>query len=239
MFKGKKISLVLPALNEAQNISRAIGKFQSLDYIDEVIVIDNNSTDGTGKIAQKAGAKVVRETRQGYGFALRRGMKEASGDYIILCEPDGTFIASDTRRLLSHIKDYDMITGTRTHPKYYTQNANMGPFLRFGNIFVAKIIQTLYHTKPLSDCGCTFRILKRGLVKKLLPKFTVGGQHFLAELVVLTALLGGTIFEIPINYRGRIGRSKITGSLKTSVIVGLKMLGVIFNYKLHHSNQKF
>lgn len=231
MLNGKKVSVVLPAFNEAKNIKKAISEFRSVKLIDEILVIDNNSSDDTASLAQKTGAKVIKETRQGYGFALRRGMQEATGDYIILSEPDGTFIASDTERLLSYIDKYDMVTGTRTNPSYFTKDANMGFFLRFGNIAVARLMQFLYRTSPLTDCGCTFRVLRRPLVRKLLPRFTVGGQHFLSELAVLTSLLGGTIFEIPVRYQKRVGRSKITGSLITSIKIGLRMLGVIIRYK--------
>lgn len=230
MLKGKKISLILPAFNESENIGQALDSFKKLNFIDEIIVVDNNSTDNTEDIARKKGAKVFKEKNQGYGFALRRGLTEASGDYIILSEPDGTFVPSDSKKLLAHINDYDMVTGTRTDSAFITRGANMGYFLRFGNIAVAKLIQLLYKTSSLSDCGCTFRVLRRSLVKKLLPKFTVGGQHFLAELVVLTSLSGEKILEIPVRYQKRIGRSKITGSLKTSLTVGLQMIGTIFKY---------
>lgn len=239
MFKGKKVSLVLPAYNEAENIARAVLDFKKLNLFDEIIVVDNNSTDETAKLTKASGATVVKELKQGYGFALRRGMTEATGDYIVLAEPDGTFLAKDTLKLISFIKDYDMVTGTRTNPKYFTPDANMGPFLRFGNIAVAKLIQYLYHTNTLSDCGCTFRVLKRSLVKKLLPRFTVGGQHFLSELVVLSAISEGSILEIPIIYRKRIGKSKITGSLKTSILVGLRMIGVALSYKIFGANKFF
>lgn len=231
MFKGKKISLVLPAYNEEKNIINAIEDFQKLKIIDEIIVVDNNSKDKTAELARKKGAIVIKEIQQGYGYAIRRGLKEALGDYIILSEPDGTFAALDTLRLLSYIDHYDMVTGTRTNPRYFTKNANMGPFLRFGNIFVAKVMQKLYGLPAISDCGCTFRILKKQLASKLLPKFAVGGQHFLSELVVLTSLEKGTIYEMPVHYRERIGASKITGSFKTSLKVGIRMLVVILSYK--------
>jgi len=229
MFRGKKVSLALPAYNEAENIARAIDSFKKVGIIDEIIIVDNNSTDKTGELAKKKNVKVVNEIKQGYGFALRRGLKEATGYYMILSEPDGTFRASDSAKLLAYIEDYDMVAGTRTNPSFFTKDANMGYFLRFGNIVVAKIIQFLYRTSPLTDCGCTFRVLKRPLVNKLLPLFTVGGQHFLVELVVLTAVVGGSIYETPTHYKKRVGKSKITGSLKVSILVGLRMLGVIFS----------
>lgn len=231
MYKGKKCSLIFPAYNEEENIGQAIKEFQALKCFDEILVIDNNSVDQTAKIAQKEKAKVIKETKQGYGFALRRGLKEARGNYLVLCEPDGTFVARDVFKLLGHIKDYDMVLGTRTSKRFITKKANMGLFLRWGNILLAKIAAFLYQTNSLSDCGCTFRVLRRPLAKKILPHFTVGGSHFLPETVVLTALAGGSIWEVPVRYRARIGTSKITGSFKKTVTVGLRMAEIVFRYR--------
>lgn len=233
MYKGKKISLVFPAYNEEKNIAAAIKDFQSIKLVDEIIVVDNNSRDRTSQIAKKNGARVVLEKNQGYGFALRKGMDEARGDYIVLCEPDGTFDAHDLEKLLSHVKDYDLVMGTRTNKKYIRNGANMGPLLRFGNISVAKLIQVLFRTGSISDCGCTFRIFKKSIVEKILPYLTVGGSHFLPETVVLTKLSGGRIVEVPVHYGRRIGESKITGSFKRSVKVGANMILLILKYRFN------
>ncbi len=231
MYKGKKCSLIFPAYNEEENIGQAVKEFRALKCFDEILVIDNNSRDRTGEIARKEKAKVIRETKQGYGFALRRGMKEARGDYLVLCEPDGTFVAQDTFKLLGHIDKYDLVLGTRTSKKFITKKANMGPLLRYGNILLAKITALLYRTNSLSDCGCTFRVFQRPLAKKILPHLTVGGSHFLPETVVLTALSGGTLWEVPVRYRARIGTSKITGSLKKTITVGFRMGEIVFRYR--------
>lgn len=232
MYKGKKISLVLPAFNEEQSIKQVINEFKSLKIIDEIIVIDNNSKDATYKFAKSTGATVIKEKKQGYGFALRRGMKEASGEYIILCEPDGTFDPKDTFKLLSHIENVDMVQGTRTYKNYIQMGANLGILLRIGNIAVAKIMQMIYRTNKLTDCGCTFRILTNSHVKKILPFLKVGKSHFLPELVILTALAKKHIFEIPVRYKKRVGSSKITGSFRKTIFVALQMLYIIFKYKL-------
>lgn len=232
MYQGKKISLVLPAFNEAKNIDHAIKEFKILGCFDEIVVVDNNSTDETAAISQKNGARVVKEQRQGYGFALRQGLSQARGDYVVLSEPDGTFVANDVFKLLAPLKDFEMVTGTRTNQKFIAPGANMGFFLRMGNILVAKIIQFLFRTNSLSDCGCTFRALRQSLVKKILPHLKVGGSHFLPETVILTAFSGGTIFEVPVHYQKRVGTSKITGSLRRSFLVALRMLGLICRYRL-------
>ena len=77
---GKRVSIVFPAYNEAANIARAVREFRAVEVVDEVIVVDNNSRDGTGDLAREAGARVIHEGRQGYGNALRRGLREADGE---------------------------------------------------------------------------------------------------------------------------------------------------------------
>lgn len=232
MYKNQKVSLVFPAYNEEKNIAQAIKDFKNTKLIDEIIVVNNNCKDNTEKIAKKEGAKVVVESKQGYGFALRKGLQEAKGDLIVLCEPDATFRAGDLPKLLDLTKKYDLVMGTRTNKKYIQNGANMGFILRYGNIFVAKFLEILYGTGNLSDCGCTFRVFRKPIVKKILPYFTVGASHFLPETVVLTKIFGGNIIETPVRYGPRVGQSKITGSFKNSIKVGINMVGIILKNKI-------
>lgn len=233
MYKSKKVSLVFPAYNEEENIGEAIKDFQSIKLVDEIIVVDNNSKDKTSDIARKEGARVVIEKNQGYGFALRRGMKEAKGGLVVLCEPDATFSSLDLPKLLSFTDKYDLVMGTRTNKRYIRKGANMGRLLRFGNMSVAKIMQLMYGLNNVSDCGCTFRVFNKAIVSRILPYLTVGGSHFLPETVVLTKLAGGKIIETPVHYGRRLGQSKITGSFKKSIKVGLEMLGIILKNKIN------
>ncbi len=232
MWQGKRVSVVVPAYNEAANIERAVADFASFEAIDEVLVVDNNSRDDTGRRAEEAGARVVPESRQGYGYALRRGLAEASGDYIVLAEPDGTFIAKDVLKLLAYADDFDLVLGTRTTRELIWREANMGWFLRVGNWVVAKLLQVLFDAPSLSDCGCTLRLVRREAAVRMLPRLTVGGSHFLPEMVCLALLDGRRIIEVPVNYRGRVGESKITGSFETAIRVGLRMIGIILRYRL-------
>jgi glycosyltransferase involved in cell wall biosynthesis len=200
--------------------------------VDEVVVVDNNSRDGTGPRAAAAGARVVRERRQGYGFALRRGLAEATGDYIVLAEPDGTFVGGDVLKLLVYADEFDLVLGTRTTRELIWREANMGWFLRVGNWLVAKLLQALFGGPSLSDCGCTLRLIGRAAAERLNPRFTVGGSHFLPEMVCLALLERMRVIEVPVNYRGRVGESKITGSVETAVRVGARMIGLILRYRL-------
>jgi len=232
MYEGRKVSVVFPAYNEAAGIEAAVAEFLGSPYVDEVIVVDNNSTDGTAELAARAGARVVREPRQGYGFALQRGMREATGDLIILAEPDGTFTARDILKLLAYADDFDLVLGTRTARELIWREANMGWFLRVGNWAVAKLLQVLFGGPSLSDCGCTLRLIHRPALLRLVDRFTVGGSHFLPEMVILALADGLRVIEIPVNYRGRVGQSKITGSRIRALSVGLRMLGLIMAYRV-------
>ncbi|MCC6177235.1 MAG: glycosyltransferase family 2 protein [Chloroflexi bacterium] len=232
MWEGKRVVVVFPAYNEAANIGRAVREFRAVPVVDQVLVVDNNSRDGTGDLASEAGARVVHETRQGYGNALRRGLHEADGDFVVLAEPDGTFVARDVVKLLAYADEFDMVMGTRTTRELIWDQANMGWFLRVGNVAVAKLLQVLFDGPSLSDCGCTLRLIRRGALDRFADRLTVGGSHFLPEMVVLALQAGLRVIEIPVNYRGRVGESKITGSRVTTVKVGSRMVGLILDYRL-------
>jgi glycosyltransferase involved in cell wall biosynthesis len=232
MWQGRTVSIIFPAYNEDANIAQAVADFGSLDAVDEVVVVDNNSRDQTAPRAAAAGARVVPEPRQGYGFALRRGLADGTGDYLVLAEPDGTFMGKDVLKLLAYADDFDLVLGTRTTPELIWREANMGLFLRWGNWFVAKLLQTLFDGPSLSDCGCTLRLIRRDAALRMLNRFTVGGSHFLPEMVCLGLLDRLRVIEVPVNYRGRVGESKITGSLRTGVNVGAQMIALILRYRL-------
>ncbi len=231
MWEGKTVSVVLPAYNEEDNIKKAIEDFAGSRYVDEVIVVDNNSTDLTPDEVKKTRAKLIYEPAQGFGNAVQRGLREARGDYVILAEPDGTFSGKDTLKLLSYSDDFDMILGTRTSKDLVWSGANMGFALKWGNWLVAKMLEFLFNGPSMTDMGCTMRLIKRDLLEKFIYKFTVGGSHFLAEMTVLAILNGGKIVEVPVNYLPRVGKSKITGSKWRTVKVGFNMVRTILKYR--------
>ena len=234
---GKTVTVVFPAYNEAANIARAVRDFLGVPAVDEVLVVDNNSRDGTGDLAREAGARVVLETKQGYGNALQRGLREASGDYIVLAEPDGTFVATDVVKLLAYADELDMVMGTRTTRELIWEQANMGWFLRVGNWAVAKLLQLLFDGPSLSDCGCTLRLIRREAAQQIVGQLTVGGSHFLPEMVILGLKKHVRLIEIPVNYRSRVGESKITGSRVTTLKVGGRMIGLILSYRLQRRHR--
>jgi glycosyltransferase involved in cell wall biosynthesis len=212
MYNNLTVGVVFPAYDEEQNIVSAVEDFFSTGAVDEIIVVDNNSKDRTAKLVRnKTKARLVSESKQGYGAALTRGLKESRTDLVILAEPDGTFLGRDVLKLLAYAEDFDLVLGTRTSKLLIWSGANMEWFLRFGNIAVAKLLEVLFNTPQLTDCGCTLRLVHRDKLPLFVDRLTVTGSHFLPEMVILARRAGLSMLEIPVNYRTRIGESKITG----------------------------
>jgi glycosyltransferase involved in cell wall biosynthesis len=233
---GETVSVVFPAYDEAESITEAVTAFRALDAVDEVLVVDNNSRDATARLAAAAGARVVHETRQGYGFALRRGLAETTGDLVVLAEPDGTFSAGDVHKLLAYCADADLVLGTRTTRELIWEEANMPWLLRSGNWVVAKLLELLFNTPSLSDVGCTLRLVRRDALERFRSQLTVGGSHFLPEMVVLARLNGVSMIEVPVNYHARTGESKITGSLNGTLRTGVNMIRLVLRYRFAASS---
>lgn len=232
MWRNQRVSVVLPTYNERASLYQACRDAWDSGFVDEVIVVDNNATQGSADEARRGGAHVVFESTQGYGAAIQRGLREATGDLLFVSEPDGTFSAQDFVKLLAYSDDFDVVYGTRTTLQLIWGGANMGWFLRIGNVAVAKLAEVLFNTSQLSDVGCTMRLLRRNAYEQMAPLFTVNGSHFGPEMMVLSFLLGLRVIQIPVNYRTRVGESAVTGDALTAVKVGCQMIALIARYRL-------
>ena len=228
MYENKTVSVVMPALNEEESIGELVREFKDCNYVDEVIVVDNNSQDQTARNALGSGARVVKEPRRGYGYACRRALLEATGDYIILVESDDTYTPKDVIKFLAYAKDFDLIQGTRTTKELIARSANMYFLLKWGNWFVAKILQVFYNGPSLSDMGCTYRLIKRDALRKIEGYLSVGGSAFLADMTTVALKSRIKTIEISVNYRARKGKSKITGSFLRTAALALNMIAIIF-----------
>lgn len=236
MYQGERVMVGMPAYNEAENISAAVESFRSLDTVDGVLVVDNNSDDGTATLAEDAGASVVSERRQGYGHACRRALREMSergADLLILVEPDGTFVATDVEKLLAYSSDFDFVVGTRTSPQLIWEGANMDPFLRWGNWFVGKLVEVLHNTSNLTDVGCTFRLISADAYDEVRDRFRIGGSHFSPHMLIEASREDISMIEVPVNYRSRKGTSKITGERWPAFKLGLVMIWLVVSEWYH------
>jgi len=236
MYLGKKVSVVFPVYNEKENIRAAIEEFLQHPAVDEIIAVDNNSTDGSDSEIQNTSARYVKEVRQGYGAALQRGMREATGDLIVTVEPDGTFIAGDLDKLLVYSRDYEVVFGTRTsrNPVWSggDPGANMDFVLRMGNWAVAKMLEYLFNGPSFTDVGCTYKLIHRHAYEKIRNSLAVAGSHFSPEYMIRVLQHKLAVVEIPVNYGERVGESKITGKRSAAIALGFRMIFFILQERI-------
>ena len=231
MWEGKRVSVVLMTYAERGSIRRVIEGFLGTGLVDEVVVVDNNAEAGTAEEVAKTPARRVEEPKQGYGHATRRGMLEATGDLIVLAEPDGTFLPEDIRKLLVYSGECDAVFGTRTTRELIWQGANMDWYLRWGNWAVAKLMEVAFNTTHLSDVGCTYRLFHRPLARRLAAEMQIGGSHAGPELMLRTISGANRFIEVPVNYLPRVGYSSVTGHPGKAVVLGLRMVLLIMRFR--------
>jgi glycosyltransferase involved in cell wall biosynthesis len=206
--------------------------------VHEVLVMDNQSADGTADLARAAGAVVHSRPLAGYGDALCQAMDAASGDILVLVEADGTFRAKDLGKLLEYLKDADMVVGTRTTRQMIEQGANMDGLLRWGNVVVGKLIEALWwRLEPrFTDVGCTYRAIWRDAYRRIRPHLTRVDAAFSPEMMIEMLRVEGRIIEVPVSYyRRRGGESKHSSSRWHSVRTGFKMIGLILSKRANLS----
>jgi glycosyltransferase involved in cell wall biosynthesis len=237
MWRGARVSVVFPTYNERESIYDAIEEFFASGHVDEIVVVNNNAATGTDDEVRRTAARLVHEPQQGYGYAIRRGFREATGDLIVVAEPDGTFRGHDVVKLLAFSDDFDVIYGSRTYRQFIWTGANMGFFLRWGNYAVAKLMEFLFNGTNLTDVGCTMRLIKRSALQEIEPDFRVGGSFFGPEMMLLSLLSGQAMVQIPINYTKRVGTSSVTGDPVKAVRLGLRMIALIVEYRLRSALQ--
>jgi glycosyltransferase involved in cell wall biosynthesis len=231
MWNGKHVSVVLMTYAERDSIRRVIDGFFATGVVDEVVVVDNNAEAGTAAEVARTAARIVHEPQQGYGHATRRGLLEATGELVVLAEPDGTFLPEDISKLLVYSEECDVVLGTRTTREMIWHGANMDFGLRWGNWAVAKLIEFSFNTSHLSDVGCTFRLLSRDVAQRIAATMTVGGNHAGVEVILLTIVSGARFVEVPLNYLPRVGTSSVTGKRLAAAQVGLAMIRLVLRYR--------
>lgn len=231
MWNDKSVSVIFPTYREENSIYRVIKDFLSTGLVDEVVVVSNNAAPETITEVKRTPAILLEEEKQGYGYAIRKGLMRARGDYIIVAEPDGTFIAEDLLAMLEKAEDFDVVFGSRTHREYLEKGA-MNPLVRLGNIALAMLTRFLFKSPEMDDVGCTFRLIKRDALEKIKGKFSVGGNHFSMEFILLCLIKGLKAVMIPVHYRKRIGKSHGASNLIKAVKIGLAMVGLMLRFRV-------
>ena len=232
MWEGKTLSVVLMTYAERDSIRRVIEGFFETGVVDEVLVVNNNAEAGTSEEVAQTDAREVFEPKQGYGHAIRRGLAEATGDLVLLAEPDGTFVPADVFKMLSYSGECEAVLGTRTTRELIWSGANMGWFLRWGNWAVAKLVEVMFNTSHISDMGCSYRLFSRRMADYLAERMKIGESHAGAEIMMLVLVSGARFVEIPVNYLPRVGKSSVTGDPLKAFWLGLRMILLVLGFRL-------
>lgn len=223
------IKVIIPAYNEEESIPLVVKAIPEI--VDEIIVISNNSTDQTEINAKNAGATVLVEKRKGYGYACLKGMQyiseqENKPDIIVFLDGDYSDYPEELTRIVQPIieNDIDFVVGARV--KELREDGSMtGPQI-FGN-WLATTLMRLFFKSTFTDLG-PFRAIKYDKLLGLKMEDKTYGWTVEMQLKALKQKL--SYKEIPVNYRNRIGVSKVSGTVKGAIFAGVKILGWIFKY---------
>ena len=225
-----RVSVIIPTHNEAQSIGRVLTDLPS-DLVTEVLVVDSNSTDWTPDIARKLGARVVHEPRRGYGRACLTGLACASSpDVVVFLDGDYSDRPAELPILLAPITDgrADITLGSRLGKQSIP--GALPWHAAFGNRLAAFLIRLLYGLR-ISDLG-PFRAGRADVLHRLdLEESTYG---WAVEMILKGALEGFRIVEVPVSYYPRIGKSKISGTLRGTVGAAWFILFLIVRYYFRH-----
>ncbi|TBN05429.1 glycosyltransferase family 2 protein [Hyunsoonleella flava] len=226
-----KINVIIPANNEADSIANVIHDIP--DSVDEIIVVSNNSIDDTEINAKNAGATVLTENQRGYGFACLKGMdyvskKSEKPDIIVFLDGDYSDYPEELTKIVAPIieDDIDFVIGARV--KQLREEGSMTVPQIFGN-WLATSLMKLFFRATFTDLG-PFRAIKYDKLLALNMEDKTYGWTVEMQLKAIKQNLSYT--EVPVNYRNRIGVSKVSGTVKGAIFAGMKILGWIFKYSI-------
>ena len=222
-----RVSVVIPTHNEAEAIGRVLADLPS-NVVSEVLVVDSNSTDGTPDIASKLGARVIQESRRGYGRACLAGLAATTNpDIVVFLDGDYSDRPAELPIVLAPILDgrADIVIGSRLGKQQRIPSA-MPWHAAFGNHLAAFLIRRLYGAQ-ITDLG-PFRAARIDVLRRLNLQETTYG--WAVEMILKGALEGFRIVEVPVSYYPRIGTSKISGTLKGTVGAAWFILGLTVSY---------
>jgi len=225
----KNIKVVIPAFNEQEAIVKVLEEIP--DIVSEVIVVDNNSTDLTAINSKNAGATVLFEQKKGYGYACLKGLdyiknQEIKPDIIVFLDGDYSDYPKELLKIIDPIinDNVDLVIGARV--KELREMGSMTPQQVFGN-WLACFLMKLFFKAKFTDLG-PFRAIKYDKLLELSMQDKTYGWTVEMQLKALKKDF--SYIEIPVRYKNRIGVSKVSGTVKGTVMAGIKIIGWIFKY---------
>jgi len=224
-----QIKVIIPAYNEQDSIAKVIEEIPTI--VNEIIVVDNNSTDLTADNAKNAGATVLHEENRGYGYACLKGLEYISNldikpNIVVFLDGDYSDYPQELTKVVAPIinQNIDFVVGART--KALREPGSMTPQQVFGN-WLATSLMTLFFNSKFTDLG-PFRAIKYDKLLQLNMQDTTYGWTVEMQLKALKQSL--SYVEVPLRYKNRIGTSKVSGTIKGTIFAGIKILSWIFKY---------
>lgn len=221
-----RIAVVIPALDEEAAIGEVVREVPR-DLVREIIVVDNGSVDRTAAVARAAGARVVPETVRGYGAACLTGALAAvEAEVLVFLDGDRSDDPAEMPRVLAPLLEgrADLVLGSRLSGG--VEAGALGPHQRLGNRVVTLLLRLLYGLR-LTDIG-PFRAIRADVLRTLGMEQRTHGWP--VEMIVKAARRGYRVAEVPVRCRRRIGRSKVGGTLKGSLLAGYRLLATTLRY---------
>jgi glycosyltransferase involved in cell wall biosynthesis len=231
MNKSPRIVVIIPAYNEENSVGKVVRDIPA-DLVQEIIVVNNNSNDSTEVNARAAGATVLHERRPGYGYACLKGIEyvkqlPSAPDIVVFIDADYSDHPEEMPQLVQPIidKGMDMVIGSRALGK--REKGSMTPQQVFGNWLATRLLK-LFYGVAYTDLG-PFRAIRYDKLVQIDMQDTTFG--WTVEMQLKAAKLKLKVTEVPVNYRRRIGFSKISGTVKGTVMAGYKIITTIFKYR--------
>lgn len=225
------IKVIIPAFNEENSIALVINDIPKI--VNEIIVVDNNSTDNTSQMAKNAGATVLKQPQMGYGNACLKGMEyiaaqEIKPEIIVFLDGDYSDYPEELTKIVKPIleENIDLVVGARV--KELREPHSMTPQQLFGN-WLATFLMRIFFGAKFTDLG-PFRAIKYSKLLDLQMEDKTYG--WTVELQLKSIRRNLTYIEVPVKYKKRIGISKVSGTIKGTIFAGAKILGWIFKYSL-------
>jgi glycosyltransferase involved in cell wall biosynthesis len=223
------ISVVIPAFNEEKSIGKVVADIDR-NLVKYVIVVNNNSTDNTIDIAKKAGAIVLDEPNKGYGWACLKGIEktnELKTDIVVFLDGDYSDYPQEIQDVIAPILNdgIDLVIGSRVLGK--REKGSLTPQQVFGNWLATRLIR-LFYGVSFTDLG-PFRAIKSDVLENLSMSDKTYGWTI--EMQLKTVTKKHTFKEVAVNYKKRIGVSKVSGTVKGTLLAGIKIIFAVFKYR--------
>ena len=225
------IKVIIPAFNEEKSIAKVIAEIP--DLVEEIVVVNNNSTDQTVQVSTKAGATVLTEKSKGYGYACLKGIdylsqEDKTPEILVFLDGDFSDFPQELTKVIQPILDdkADFVVGARV--KELRESGSLTPQQVFGNCLACFLMKILYQSS-FTDLG-PFRAIRWDTLENLKMSDKTYGWTIEMQLKVLRQEI--SYQEVPVSYKKRIGVSKVSGTVKGTIFAGVKIIGWIFKHYL-------